>query len=153
MLNYAVQVHSLLIPIVGNRLLLPNANVAEVTHFREPAPVKGAPEWMLGFMQWRELKIPLISFESLIGIPDTSGPGIKWVIVLNALSGDSEMPFFAMVVQGKPSLVKIDESVATPMDRKNEKGVLQHVYVDGDPAIIPDPDVIESMLRDLGGKK
>jgi len=154
MLNYSIRVHSLVIPIEGNSILLPNANVAEVIQYSTPESVKGAPEWMLGFIKWRELKIPLVSYEAFIGAPRSAEEkkGIKWIMVLNALSGKHDMPFFGLVAQGKPKLIQVDESVVIPMDRKEEKGVLRHVHVHGDPAIIPDPDCIESMLRDLGGK-
>ncbi len=153
MLNYSIRVHSLLIPIEDGTILLPNANVAEVVHYTQPTPVKGAPAWLLGFIQWRELKIPLVSYETMIGkaaSPETSG--VKWVLVLNALGGKSDLPFFSIVVRGKPKLIQVDESIVTPMSKSPERGILSYVHVHGDPAIIPDPDLIESMLRSLKGK-
>ncbi len=140
-----------MIPIEGNSLLLPNASVAEVTQYVKPEPVKGAPPWMHGFIQWRELKIPLVSYETLIGMTIPSSKGVKWIMVVNTLSGKHDMPFFGLVAQGRPKLIQVDESIVIPMDRKEEKGVLKHVHVHGDPAIIPDPDCIEKMLRSLKG--
>jgi len=151
MLNYSIRVHSLMIPIHGNSLLLPNASVAEVIQYIKPEAVKGAPAWMLGFIQWRELKIPLVSYEALIGAPVSVSTGIKWIMVVNCLSGKHDMPFFSLVAEGRPKLIQVDESIVIPMDREEEKGVLKHVHVHGDPAIIPDPDCIETMLRSLGG--
>ena len=152
MLNYSIRVHSIMVPIEGNSLILPNANVAEVIQYIKPEPVKGTPDWMLGFIKWRELKIPLVLFESLIGSKLPDQKGVKWIMVINSLSGKLDMPFFSLVAQGRPRLVQVDESVVIPMDRAEEKGVLKHVHVHGDQAIIPDPDCIETMLRALSGK-
>ncbi len=149
MLNYSIRVHSLLIPIEDGTILLPNANVAEVIHYSRPEPVKGAPDWLLGFIQWRDLKIPLVSYETLLGRGKPETSGVKWVLVLNALGGRSDLPFFSIVVRGKPKLIQVDESIVTPTSKSPERGILSHVHVHGDPAIIPDPDLIESMLHEL----
>ena len=149
MLNYSIRVHSLLIPIENGNLLLPNANVAEVVQFKAPDKLKGAPDWLLGFLPWREIKVPLIAYETLLGQTPPSTDGIKWVIILNALGGKTDLPFFAVLVQGKPKLIQVDESVVTPMTSKAQNGVLRHVHVHGDPAIIPDPDYMEKVIRDF----
>ncbi len=151
MLNYSIRVHSLMIPIAGNSILLPNASVAEVIQYTKPEAVKGAPAWMLGFIMWRQLKIPLVSYEVMIGMASPDNKGVKWIMVVNSLSGKHDMPFFGLVAQGRPQLIQVDESIVIPMDRKEEKGVLKHVHVHGDSAIIPDPDCIETMLRSLAG--
>ena len=152
MLNYTVRVHSLLIPIQDEMLLLPNANVAEIIHYREPEVLKGATDWLLGFIRWRELKIPLVSFEAIIGAKKPEEKERKWIVVLNALGGKPELPFFAMAVKGRPKLIQVDESVVTPMTKKEQAGILRHVHVNGDPAIIPDPDLIEKMIFDFRSK-
>lgn len=149
MLNYSLRVHSLLIPIENENLLLPNENVAEVVQFKQPDVMKGAPEWFLGFMPWREMRVPLIGFEVLLGQPKPSMKGIKWVIVMNALGGKTDLPFFCVLVQGKPKLIQVDDSIVTPNAEKQHKAVLSYVHVHGDPALIPDPDYIESMIRSI----
>ncbi len=149
MLNYSIRVHSLKIPIESGSLLLPNANVAEVIQYKQPEPLKGAPEWLLGFIHWREIKVPLLAYESVIGQSKPSTSGVKWIIIVNSLGGKNDLPFFGILVQGKPQLIQVDESVVTPMTSKEQKGVLRHVHVHGDPALIPDPDYLESMIRDF----
>ena len=147
MLNYSIRVHSLMIPIEGGNLLLPNANVAEVIQFKKPESLKGAPEWLLGFIPWREIKVPLIAYETIIGKPAPSIEGVKWVLILNALGGKNDLPFFSILVQGKPKLIQVDESVVTPMTAQPQDGILRHVHVHGDPALIPDPDFLEGKIR------
>ena len=72
-------VHSLLLPINKELLLLPNAAVAEVITYSEPEAINDAPEWLLGILNWRERRIPLISFESISD--GESGPDIKIVVL------------------------------------------------------------------------
>lgn len=149
MLNYSLRVHSLLTPIEGSALLLPNASIAEVTQFSQPEPMKGTPDWLMGFVKWRELKIPLILYEVILGNDVPSTKGTKWILVLNALGGKVDMPFFSILVQEKPGLVQADESIVTPMAKTPANGVLSYVHVHGQPAIIPDPDYLETMLRQI----
>ena len=65
------------------------------------------------------------------------------------MGGKTDLPFFGILVQGKPKLIQVDESVGTPMTATEQPGVLRHVHVHGDPAIIPDPDHLEKMIRDF----
>jgi len=150
MLNYSIRILSLMAPIDNGSVLLPNANIAEVVQYKEPEYLKGAPDWLFGFLPWREIKVPLVAYEAIIGgeIPPLKG-STKWILILNALGGKADLPFFAILVQGKPSLIQVDESVVTPMTVKATDGVLRHVHVDGEPATIPDLDFIEKLICDF----
>jgi len=57
-------VRCLLIPISGGQLLLPNSVVAEVFPYNEPERVaENQPNWLLGLIDWRNQRIPLLSIE------------------------------------------------------------------------------------------
>ncbi len=152
MLNYALRIHCLLIPIENESLLLPSANIAEVIHFIEPEEIRGAPDWLLGFIKWRDLKIPLVAFEAIIGRGRPEVEGVKRILVINTLAGNPTLPFFGLLVQGRPRPLQVDESLVTPMSKNPEPGVLRYVHVYGDPAIIPDPDHIEKLLHEFKDK-
>ena len=73
---------SLLIPMNGRPWLIPNIVVAEVIPLRQPDRPGHGPEWLLGWINWREQDLPLISYEKLnesgqvaIG-PDGQGFGL-----------------------------------------------------------------------------
>ena len=55
-------VHCLTIPLSDETALLPNSAIAEVIGFKNPAPIDDAPEWFLGYIDWREKRVPIISF-------------------------------------------------------------------------------------------
>lgn len=137
-----------LIPIEGDKLILPNTSIAEVIIYAEPELVEGAPAWLLGRLSWRDRSIALVSFEGAAGqaLPG-SNPRAK-IVVINALGGNAEINFFAVVTQGLPQLLMIDEGKIAAIANENETGqlILSRVVVNGEPAIIPDMDALEGML-------
>src|SRR6218665_6577 len=54
----------LLVPLADRTLLLPNVAVAELIPYRAPQVTPGMPAWFLGQMAWRDLSLPLLSFEA-----------------------------------------------------------------------------------------
>jgi len=147
MSNLNISIRSLLIPLTHDKLLLPNTSLAEIVVQTEVEPVEG-PEWLLGMISWRGLRVPLVSFEAIQG--DTAGKMVEnsQIIVLNTLSNNSDLSFFAILAQGIPHLINANQSIVTAIgqDAGEENGVLQHVLVEAEPAIIPDLDKIESMI-------
>ncbi len=137
-----------LIPIAGDDLILPNTAIAEVIFYRAPEPVAGAPEWLLGRLNWRDRSIALLSFELACGstrpLPDARAK----IVVINTISGNLGINFFAIVTQGLPQLLLVDEGKIAPVAHETQSCplILSRAIVNGKPAIIPDLDAIESML-------
>lgn len=147
MSNLNEAVRSLLIPLTHDTLLLPNASLAEIVNYSAPVPVEDSPEWFLGMLPWRGLQIPLISFESVRGESSDEQVAKPRIAVLNAPSGNDALPFYAMVVQGIPHLIMASQSIVSSLsEQAKESGVLAHVLVEAEPAIIPDLEGLESML-------
>lgn len=103
----AVDIRSVLIPITGERVLLPNATVAEVITFSTPDPVEGTPDWVLGRVVWRGWRVPVFSLPMLAGWANRENEAGAKIAVLKALGGNPDMPFMAMVTQGFPRLVTV----------------------------------------------
>lgn len=51
----------LLLPLSDRTLLLPNVAVAELIAYRNPQVAAGLPQWYLGQVAWRDLRLPLLS--------------------------------------------------------------------------------------------
>lgn len=151
MVNASQAIRSLFIPVGMGTLLLPNAAVAEVVAYQKPDAVPGAPEYLLGMLDWRNQRIPLLSFEAAAG-QSSSAPGPQThIAVLNAIGGRPELRFLALLMQGIPRLVRIDKGVITPVDLDTGvmPAVLCNVLVHGEPAMIPDMDALEEMARQV----
>ena len=59
------ELYSLLIPLRAERLLVPRMCVAEVIAFADAARNRdaAAPEWFLGWIEWNNRRVPVVSFD------------------------------------------------------------------------------------------
>ncbi|NBA96637.1 chemotaxis protein CheW [Pseudomonas sp. R5(2019)] len=99
----------LLLPLGDRSLLLPNVAVAELIGYQAGVTREDEPAWSLGRIIWRDLSIPLVSFEAASGGSTHVGERAR-IVVLNAL-GDSGIGFIALLVQGIPRSCKIDNQL------------------------------------------
>jgi len=96
----------LLMPLSDRTLLLPNVAVAELIPYRAPQVSEGMPNWFLGQIAWRDLRLPLLSFEAASDGQATVSSGSR-VAVINALGGRPAVKFIAVLVQGIPRSIKV----------------------------------------------
>ena len=144
-------VHCLNIPLHQKSALLPNAAVAEVIAYNEPDMVADGPQWLLGNLQWRDRKVPLVSLEALTGddVLEKSGPRIA---VLNTLNSNPKVPYIAILLQGIPSLTLIQPKNISWDDDKQaieNNSIAGYVKLEEGTAIIPDIDNLESRIEKL----
>lgn len=141
-------VRTQLIPLADMHMLLPNTCIAEVISLGELNPVKKTPDWFLGMMDWRGVRIPVISFEAANGISTDTLTSRARVAVLNGISGEKKLPFYGVVSQGIPKLMSLDKSAISTIKKPRLKLPLareQTQLADVD-AAIPDQDKIEKLL-------
>jgi len=148
------EVYSLLLPLEGTRLLLPNAIVAEVVGFSQPRPLQGRqPDWVLGEITWQEQQVPVISFEGMRrgGRPSELNPRAR-VAILNCITGASDLVSVGVVTEGHPHLVRVDPTIITFDDRQQpepDTPVLCRVFIANAEALIPNMEFIEKELAEL----
>ncbi len=128
----------LLLPLSDRTLLLPNVAVAELIAYRNPQVAAGLPQWYLGQVAWRDLRLPLLSFEAASSGEQQPVLGSSArVVVINALGGRPHVKFLALLVQGIPRSVRLDAnlaSTAAPLAALE----LAAVDIGGETARIPD---------------
>ena len=61
------ELYSLLVPLAGERLIVPRACVAEVIGYQAPAEMTNAPPWYVGVVSWGGRNVPVVSFEGAFG--------------------------------------------------------------------------------------
>lgn len=137
----------LLIPMQGRPWLLPNIVVAEIIPLRQPERPGHGPEWLLGWINWRDEEIPLLSFEKLNESGQVSIGQDARIAVINTVTG--KIKFYGIIIQGIPrqSRVGNDDIVEEPV----QSGPAEAMYVQmgGDLAVIPDLDAIERAIAGL----
>jgi chemosensory pili system protein ChpC len=142
------QIDCLLMPLRERQLLLPNVTVAEIIPFSHLLTTNSAVDWILGRISWRGISIPVICYEILNNTPSPSPNPAARFAVINGVGKHSQMPFYAMLVQGIPKLKKVNENEIQQIDAMG-KGTLDvmSVALDGEEsAFIPDMAKIEQSL-------
>lgn len=138
-----------LIPTTGKLLLLPNVTVAEILRYQAVEQPDDSPNWYLGVMPWRGQDIPLVSFEALNEEPFQAGAARQNIAVLNGISDPQRLPFWALVTQGSPRLLRIEpEEIAALNEAPARTGPAEklHVSTNGELACIPDLEYIETSI-------
>ena len=127
---------------------MPNVAVAELASAKGIEQVPGSPYWLVGQMLWRNLQLPLISFEALNG---AAKPSLEkaHVVVLNALGGRAQLKFLGLISQGIPRSVKVDNSLkSVALDLAPFES--EAVAIGDEVARIPDLLALEQALADAG---
>lgn len=143
---------ALLLPLADRTLLLPNVAVAEIIPYRGVQTAPDLPPWLLGQIGWRDLRLPLLSFEAAGGRTQLGATPIgatPKVAVLNALGGRPRVKFLALLLQGIPRSLKVDARLPRA-DARLAPLELAAVQVEGGVAWIPDLEALEQKLADAG---
>ena len=143
------EIASLLVPLHNRLLLLPNVSVAEIVPATPVFPVDGAPTWYLGSCIWREQKVPLVSFEALLGEERVEIDKATRFAVLNTTGLSEDLGFIALSTQGIPRLARVNEEEITTRAIDKKPFELMHVSWAGEDAVIPDVSAIEQVLLDF----
>jgi chemosensory pili system protein ChpC len=145
-----IDIRGVTISVTGGRLLLPNANIAEIITFAEPEPVPDAPDWVLGRLRWRGWRLPLVSFARLAGFAREEGELGAKVAVLRALGGNPRLPYFTLLTQGFPRLTTVSSDALVRADEGElPPGALMRVLLRDEYSFIPDLIDIEQRLAEV----
>ncbi len=140
-----------LIPVTGKYLILPNVTVAEIIHYRTPLSPEDAPTWLLGQLEWRGLKVPMVSFEALNEEPFQAEDKRRNIAILNGINDPEQLPYFALLTQGPPRLLRIgpDEIATNSEDERRGPAETMLASANGEVASIPNLNYIEASIIEL----
>lgn len=144
----ASQLTGLLLTLSDRLLLLPNTAVAELVSYRKVQPAENSPSWLLGQVAWRDLQLPLLSFEAASSDIQASTEQAR-IVIVNAIGGRTDFRFFALLIQGLPRSVRIEPSLPRLANEPLQPLELDAVSVEGEVAKIPDLIALEQKLADL----
>lgn len=146
--NMQDSVRTLIIPLQGHNLLLPNVAVAEVIPYIRPRAIEGGPAWLLGAISWRGLNIPLISFDRLHGQEDADTLAQARIAIFNSVQAGSGLGFYALVTAGIPQLKRVNAEAIQELSAEAADGILSQVQIGDILAAIPDLAALESVVAD-----
>jgi chemosensory pili system protein ChpC len=143
------ELYSLLIPLEGERLIVPRACVAEVVRFSIPDHEAGAHAWMLGTINCNGRQLPVVSFEGALGKDVPQASGRTRIVVFYASTGQLKTGFFGVLTQGFPQLVRVNRDVLklhTTEGWPAEAPVMCRVKMINEFPLIPNLEKLEAML-------
>ncbi len=135
------EIRSVMVPLTGTHILIPNATVAEVVGYSEPEPVAGAPEWLLGTFLWRGWQVPVISYAALTEQAEAESTSGARLCITKSMINNERMPYIAILAQGFPRLTTITEDNLTEVPSESKPiAVAGRVIVESTEALVPDLD-------------
>ena len=143
------ELYSLLVPLAGERLIVPRACVAEVVRYTAPKQEAGAHNWMLGVVNWNGRELPVVSFEGTLGKEVPAATGRTRIVVFTASTGQLKTGYFGAITQGFPQLVRVNRDVLlfdSTEGWPDGAPVLCRVKMINEFPLIPDLERMEAML-------
>lgn len=131
----------------GFNLLLPDNVIADVVSAMSITSLASDQSWSVGELNWRELKIPVVSLEQLIlhRAPRLRG---SHVAIFHGTMDTEKLPFYGVSVQAIPhnfSLIK-ESDLTERSDNLNLDFCNMKVTARGVASIIPDLSGIEEKI-------
>ena len=145
----ANEVDGLLLPLATDRLqlLLPLAAVAEILEDAPlPTPVHTDRPWLHGWLDWRGCAIPVLAYE---GIAGGAAPPLAShrVAVVNAIGPAAGQAFYGLAIRELPRPLRLSaDSGLRTLDVEAPRGAVLVIEVRGEPALIPDFNLLEQLV-------
>ncbi len=148
------ELYSLLIPLKGERLLVPRMCVAEVIAFVENMRERpeDSPDWFLGTVEWNGRRLPVVSFDDPDVDDRRTKRGRTRVVVFHSLTGELRGGYYGILTQGFPQLVRVNPDVLavdTDQPLPERPPVLCRARMIHEYPLIPDVERIERMIAEL----
>jgi chemosensory pili system protein ChpC len=145
------ELYSLLVPLAGERLIVPRACVAEVIGYQPPAEMTNAPPWYAGLVSWSGRSVPVVAFEGAFGQNLPAVTSRTRIVVFHAPSGKLQSGFFGILTQGFPQLVRVNAEVVRPDPTRSfpeRSPIICQVRMVNETPLIPDLARLEEMIAE-----
>lgn len=141
------EVRSLVLPLQGLQLVLPDSVILQIIGSSEIAPIADAPSWMLGVITWQKRTIPVLSFEKAANYQYEQEQDPR-ILVLKSLNNIEKMPFYAITLTGIPHPIRLNEENVSVVENASNTSalILNEALVEGEPISIPNVEALEEML-------
>lgn len=140
------QVASLLLQMKAVVLLLPNVVVAEIVGISNIEKIAEKPEWYLGHIKWRDINIPLVSYEGINELAIADINNASRIVIVNGIGGNSSLPFYGLVCQGIPRLTRVFPREMSQEERSSHLADHINLSVNGEAVILPALERIEKTI-------
>ncbi|EHQ51800.1 CheW protein [Ectothiorhodospira sp. PHS-1] len=144
-------VHAFIISLQEQNLLLPQSAVVEVVTQQVVREVASAPDWLRGVFEWRQSQVPIVSLDTLLGVPRERQTRINRFVVMHGIERLPGLEYYALQVRGIPHPVTLNPADIQNLPRREDDpaAVAARVRASGVLCMIPAFEGIEHMLQDV----
>ncbi len=130
-------------------ILLPADTIAEIIPYEPLQRLEDTPDWFLGFLGWRGVQVPVVSFEmltaeresfSLVSVASAS------LVIVRGAGDQASLPFYALVAQTAPVPHDMTEEMIFDSGEQIERTESSRVHFHNDTLSVPNLDYIEAAL-------
>lgn len=145
------ELRGVIIPSIGVNLLLPNAAIAEVTSLQEPLGAAARAPWLLGDIDWRGQKLPVVAL-------GTGDDPVRSMLAFSRLklvvcyvpNGNERLPYLGLCSTGMPHLVTCRPAdLLPPVIDLDVPFALHQLIHEDTPTCIPNLDAIAEAILGL----
>lgn len=137
---------SALVPLQQRPLLLPAVCIIEILDYSRPTEFNAAMDWLLGNIQWRSQKIPVVSFERLNQRQFAEFSATNRIMIIRRTTEECEVPYYGMVIQGLPQPHTLTKGeISTSQDSVGPAEKMQALFREI-PVVIPNLGFVEKQL-------
>ncbi|MDO9452007.1 MAG: chemotaxis protein CheW [Stagnimonas sp.] len=148
----AKEIYCVLIALVDDTLLLPNAAIAETVGQEALTVNESEPLWVAGELQWNRRALTVIRYETLNGAAHAPLTRRARLVVLQALDAETTASPLALVAQSYPHLITVTRDAIAPLPLRpgdDPAVVLARVRVGNSEALIPNLDAMRQRVNNL----
>lgn len=132
----------------ATNLLLPDIMLEEVARPEVVNAVKGSPVWFLGYFNWLDRRLPLISYELLNGGNCEGFKSGSEVGIINCSINPNYLPYYGILLSQPTKFFPLKQkSIAPEFGRQAMRAEACWTNVDGEAAVIPKVEWIEEHLQ------
>jgi chemosensory pili system protein ChpC len=144
------RVGCLIVSTADRKLLLPITAVAEVINTgMKPSGGDAKQSASYGWLDWRDQRIPLLSFEAATGgsRPDLDGSTNR-IAILNAIGESAQLGYYGILLQGLPTPVQANQETLRESGAK-AKMILGQMTIGEEQVALPDFESLEKLVAKL----
>lgn len=140
----------MMLQLVEGNMLVPTVTVAEMAPIQPFDIIPNTPDWFLGYYPWRNVRVPVLSYETM-NMKSSPKIGARGrVAVLNNTGLSDRVPFLGILIQDIPRMVRVEEpSIVDNEETPKSRYDLLSVKVGAEAAFVPDIEAIEHAVLGL----
>lgn len=140
------RVSCLIAPLTDRKLLLPITAVAEVVNTFSAPEAAGDQGSLYGWLNWRDQRIPLVSFEAAAGGKKQPVQSGSRMAVLNAIGDAGGLGYYGILLQGLPNPVQVNGESLRETTKGDQQMILSEAQLGEEALAIPDLLALETLV-------